>query len=153
MDNCLVDQSGNLPAKTIVFAISKMHAKRLWEAFERLYPEYKGRLARVIVSEEPRAQSSIKEFKTESLPRVAISVYMLDTGIDVPEVCNLVFAKPVFSRIKFWQMLGRGTRSDNACKHKDWLPDGKKVYFRVFDFWDDFEYWDMHPEGDQKESG
>ena len=153
MDNCLVDQSGNLPAKTIVFAISKMHAKRLWEAFERLYPEYKGRLARVIVSEDPRAQASIKEFKTESLPRVAISVDMLDTGIDVPEVCNLVFAKPVFSRIKFWQMLGRGTRSDNACKHKDWLPDGKKVYFKVFDFWDNFEYWDMHPEGDQKESG
>ncbi len=153
MDNCLVDRSGNLPAKTIVFAISKMHAKRLWEAFEKLYPEYKGRLARVIVSDDPRAQASIKEFKTESLPRVAISVDMLDTGIDVPEVCNLVFAKPVFSRIKFWQMLGRGTRSDNACKHKDWLPDGKKEYFKVFDFWDNFEYWDMHPEGDQKESG
>lgn len=153
MDNCLMDQSGNLPAKTIIFAISKMHAKRLWEAFERLYPEYKGRLARVIVSEDPRAQDSIKEFKKESLPRIAISVDMLDTGIDVPEVCNLVFAKPVFSRIKFWQMLGRGTRSDNACKHKEWLPDGKKVYFKVFDFWDNFEYWDMHPQGDQKESG
>lgn len=153
MDNCLVDQSGNLPAKTIIFALSKMHAKRLWEAFERLYPEYKGRLSRVIVSEDPRAQASIKEFKTESLPRVAISVDMLDTGIDVPEVCNLVFAKPVFSRIKFWQMLGRGTRSDNTCKHKEWLPDGKKEYFKVFDFWDNFEYWDMHPEGDQKEYG
>ncbi|MCZ7392154.1 MAG: DEAD/DEAH box helicase family protein [Candidatus Methanoperedens sp.] len=153
MDNCLVDQSGNLPAKSIVFAISKKHAKRLWEAFEKLYPEYKGRLARVIVSDDPRAQASIKEFKTESLPRVAISVDMLDTGIDVPEVCNLIFAKPVFSRIKFWQMLGRGTRSDKTCKHKEWLPDGKKEYFKVFDFWDNFEYWDMHPEGDQKESG
>ncbi|MFZ3168335.1 MAG: DEAD/DEAH box helicase family protein [Candidatus Methanoperedens sp.] len=153
MDNCLVDQSGNLPAKTIIFAISKMHAKRLWEAFEKLYPEHKGRLTRVIVSEDPRAQASIKEFKEESMPRIAISVDMLDTGIDVPEVCNLVFAKPVFSRIKFWQMLGRGTRSDDACKHKDWLPEGKKVYFKVFDFWDNFEYWDMHPEGDQKESG
>ncbi len=153
MDNCLVDQSGNLPAKTIIFAISKMHAKRLWEAFEKLHPEYKGRLTRVIVSEDPRAQASIKEFKVESLPRIALSVDMLDTGIDVPEVCNLVFAKPVFSRIKFWQMLGRGTRSDNTCKHKEWLPDGKKVYFKVFDFWDNFEYWDMHPEGDQKESG
>ncbi len=153
MENCQVEQSGNLPAKSIVFAISKMHAKRLWEAFERLYPEYKGRLARVIVSDDPRAQNSIKEFKTESLPRVAISVDMLDTGIDIPEVCNLVFAKPVFSRIKFWQMLGRGTRSDKACKRKEWLPDGRKEYFKVFDFWDNFEYWDMHPEGDQKESG
>ncbi len=153
MDNCLVDQSGNLPAKSIIFAISKKHAKRLWEAFEKLYPEYKGRLARIIVSDDPRAQASIKEFKKESLPRVAISVDMLDTGIDIPEVCNLVFAKPVFSRIKFWQMLGRGTRSDKACKHKEWLPDGRKEYFKVFDFWDNFENWDMHPEGDQKESG
>jgi type I restriction enzyme R subunit len=153
MENCLVDQSGNLPAKSIIFAISKKHAKRLWEAFEKLYPEYKGRLARIIVSDDPRAQASIKEFKKESLPRVAISVDMLDTGIDIPEVCNLVFAKPVFSRIKFWQMLGRGTRSDKACKHKEWLPDGRKEYFKVFDFWDNFEYWDMHPEGDQKESG
>jgi len=107
----------------------------------------------VIVSEDPRAQASIKEFKEESMPRVAISVDMLDTGIDAPEVCNLVFAKPVFSRIKFWQMLGRGTRSDKACKHKEWLPDGKKEYFKVFDFWGNFEYWKMNPEGDHKESG
>lgn len=153
MDNCLMDQSGNLPAKSILFAISKKHARRLWDAFEKLYPEYKGRLARIIVSDDPRAQESIKEFKEEALPRVAISVDMLDTGVDIPEVCNLVFAKPVFSRIKFWQMLGRGTRSDNACRHKDWLPSGKKEYFKVFDFWDNFEYWDMHPEGDQNESG
>ncbi len=100
-----------------------------------------------------KAQASIKEFKEESMPRVAISVDMLDTGIDAPEVCNLVFAKPVFSGIKFWQMLGRGTRSDKACKHKDWLPDGKKEYFKVFDFWGNFEYWEMNPEGDHKESG
>jgi len=153
MDNCQMDQSGNLPAKSIIFAISKMHAKRLWEAFEKLYPEHKGMLARVIVSDDPRAQASIKEFKDESMPRVAISVDMLDTGIDAPEVCNLVFAKPVFSRIKFWQMLGRGTRSDKACKHKDWLPEGKKEYFKVFDFWGNFEYWKMNPEGDNKESG
>ena len=151
MENCLVDQSGTLPAKSIIFAISKKHAKRLWVAFEKLYPEYKGRLVRVIVSDDPRAQSSIKEFKEKSFPRVAISVDMLDTGIDVPEVCNLVFAKPVFSKIKFWQMLGRGTRSDKTCYHKDWLPDGKKEYFKVFDFWNNFEYWDMYPEGDQKE--
>lgn len=114
MDNCLVDQSGTLPAKTIIFAISKMHAKRQWEAFERLYPEHKGRLARVIVSEDPRAQASIKDFKDESMPRIAISVDMLDTGIDVPEVCNLVFAKPVFSRIKFWQMHPEGDQKESG---------------------------------------
>jgi len=152
MENCLTDQSGNHPAKSIVFAISKKHAKRLWEAFERLYPEHKGNLARIIVSDDARAQDSIKDFKNEAFPRVAISVDMLDTGIDVPEVCNLVFAKPVFSKIKFWQMLGRGTRSDKTCHHKEWLPDGRKEYFKVFDFWDNFEYWDMHPDDDQNES-
>ncbi len=153
MDNCLMDETGTIPAKTIIFAITKQHAKRIWEAFEKLYPEYKGRLARVIVSEDPRAQDSIKEFKHEKWPRVAISVDMLDTGIDVPEVCNLVFAKPIFSKIKFWQMIGRGTRSNNTCKHKDWLPNGKKEFFKIFDFWNNFEFFDMKPEGDQQDTG
>ncbi len=147
MDSCQMDKSGNHPAKTIFFAVSKKHAKRLYEAFEKLYPEYKGLLARIIVSENSRADKLIKEFKEEDWPRVAISVDMLDTGIDVPEVCNLVFAKPVLSKIKFWQMLGRGTRADQTCKHRDWLPEGKKEYFKVFDFWRNFEYWDMHPDG------
>lgn len=151
MDNCLMDKSGTLPAKTIFFAISKRHARRIWEAFEKLYPVHKNRLAKIIVSEDLKAQDSISEFKKESFPRVAISVDMLDTGIDVPEVCNLVFAKPVFSKIKFWQMIGRGTRSDKVCKNRDLLPDGKKEYFKIFDFWNNFEYFDMHPEGDQKE--
>ena len=153
MENCLTDKSGSLPAKSIIFAISKKHARRLFEAFERLYPEYKGRLARVIVSEDSYAQSLIKDFKNESWPRVAISVDMLDTGIDVPEVCNLVFAKPVFSRIKFWQMLGRGTRSDDVCnRHREWLPEGKKEYFKIFDFWNNFDYFNLNPKGDLKES-
>ncbi|MFA6331503.1 MAG: type I restriction-modification enzyme R subunit C-terminal domain-containing protein, partial [Methanoregula sp.] len=85
-------------------------------------------------------------------PRVAISVDMLDTGIDVPEVCNLVFAKPVFSKIKFWQMLGRGTRANSACVHPAWLPEGRKEYFQVFDFWNNFEYWQMNPDGVKNES-
>jgi Type I site-specific restriction-modification system, R (restriction) subunit and related helicases len=152
MENCITDQAGMLPAKTIFFAISKMHANRLWEAFEKLYPEHKGQLARIIVSEDSRAQELIKDFETKSFPRVAISVDMMDTGIDVPEVCNLVFAKPVCSKIKFWQMLGRGTRADSACEHREWLPYGKKEYFKVFDFWNNFEYWDMNPEGVKNES-
>ncbi len=152
MDGCQMDMSGIHPAKTIFFAVSKKHAKRLWEAFEKLYPEYKGLLARIIVSENSRASELIKQFKEEDWPRVAISVDMLDTGIDVPEVCNLVFAKPVLSKIKFWQMLGRGTRADQTCKHRDWLPNGKKEYFKVFDFWRNFEYWDMHPDGDYQQS-
>lgn len=152
-DHCLMDETGTIPAKTIFFAISKKHAKRLWEAFEKLYPEYKGRLCRIIISDDTRAQDSIKEFQEKPWPRIAISVDMLDTGVDIPEVCNLVFAKPVFSKIKFWQMIGRGTRADITCFHKHWLPNGEKDYFKIFDFWKNFEYFDMKPEGDQKETG
>jgi len=147
MDNCLMDITGTVPAKTIFFAITKQHAKRLWEAFERMYPEYRGKLARIIVSEDSRAQDLLREFKHEEWPKVAISVDMLDTGVNVPEVCNLVFAKPVFSKIRFWQMIGRGTRSDQTCKHKAWLPDGKKEMFLVFDCWNVFDWFDMHPNG------
>lgn len=152
MENALMDQTGTLPAKSIIFAISKKHAYRIQEAFDTLYPEYKGTLARTIVSEDSRADELIRAFEKESMPRVAISVDMLDTGIDVPEVCNLVFAKPVFSKIKFWQMLGRGTRANSACSHFSWLPGGKKEYFQVFDFWNNFEYWQMNPDGVKNES-
>lgn len=75
---------------------------------------------------------------------------MLDTGVDIPEVCNLVFAKPVFSKIRFWQMIGRGTRHDKICKHRDWLPAGKKDYFLIFDFWNNFDWFNMHPEGKEE---
>ncbi len=152
MDNCLFDETGE-PAKTIFFAISKKHAKRIWEAFERLYPEYKGNLARIIVSDDSRAQEMLRKFKTESWPRVAISVDMLDTGIDIPEVGNLVFTKPVFSKIKFWQMIGRGTRNNDTCTHKDWLPGSKKEKFLIFDCWKIFNYFDLHPEGRKPSSG
>jgi len=149
MDNCIVDETGTLPAKSIIFAVSKKHAHRLWEAFEKLYPHYKGRLARIIVSEDSRAQQLISEFKNDDFPKIAISVDMLDTGVDIPEVCNLAFAKPVFSKIKFWQMIGRGTRSDATCKdvHRHWLPNKKKEYFLIMDFWKNFEWFKMNPEG------
>ncbi|MHA1828431.1 MAG: type I restriction endonuclease subunit R [Candidatus Heimdallarchaeaceae archaeon] len=153
MDNCIMDQTGTLPAKTIFFAVSKKHAKRLWEAFEKLYPEYRGRLVRVITSEDSRARELIDDFKNKSMPRIAISVDMLDTGVDVPEVCNLVFAKPVFSKIKFWQMIGRGTRADATCKYREWLPSGKKEDFLIFDFWNNFEYFNLNPEGKKTSSG
>lgn len=156
MDNCETDVTGTLPAKTIFFAVSKKHAKRLWEAFNKLYPEYKGELARFIISEDQRAQELVKKFKQESMPRIAISVDMLDTGVDIPEVCNLAFVKPVFSKIKFWQMIGRGTRADAACTHedrRDWLPNGKKEDFLIFDFWKVFDWFGMHPEGREARPG
>jgi type I restriction enzyme R subunit len=82
----------------------------------------------------------ISKFKKRDLPRIAISVDMLDTGIDIPEVTNLVFMKPVQSFIKLWQMVGRGTRSDEICTHREWLSHGKKTEFKIIDFWDnDFQ--------------
>jgi type I restriction enzyme, R subunit len=147
MENCVMDESGTLPAKTIIFPVSIKHAKRIWEVFEKFYPEYKGKLARLITSEDSRAKELIKDFKKASFPRIAISVGMLDTGVDIPEVCNLVFAKPVFSKIRFWQMIGRGTRHDKVCSHREWLPNGVKEDFLIFDFWNNFEYFKMHPKG------
>ena len=147
MEMSIKDSNGVLPAKTIFFAISKRHAQGLLDAFNRLYPEYRGTLAETIYSGMERPRRLIEKFMKEDMPRVAISVDMLDTGIDVPEICNLVFAKPVFSKIKFWQMLGRGTRSDQVCKYRDRLPEGGKDYFLIIDHWRNLEFFNMNPEG------
>jgi type I restriction enzyme R subunit len=140
METCLKDQSGQLPGKTIIFAMTKNHAHRIAEVFEEMYPQHVG-VAQVITSTTERVRDGsygdglITKFKRNNLPRFAISVDMLDTGIDVPEVVNLVFMKPVQSRIKLWQMIGRGTRNQQACKYLDRLPDGRKSEFKIIDFW------------------
>jgi type I restriction enzyme R subunit len=140
METCLKDQSGQLPGKTIVFAMTKKHAHRIAEVFEEMYPQHVG-VVQVVTSTTERVRDGsygdglITKFKKNNLPRIAISVDMLDTGIDVPEVVNLVFMKPVQSRIKLWQMIGRGTRNQQACKYLDRLPDGKKTEFKIIDFW------------------
>jgi type I restriction enzyme, R subunit len=140
METCLKDQSGQLPGKTIVFAMTKKHAHRIAEVFEEMYPQHVG-VTQVITSTTERVRDGsygdglITKFKKNNLARIAISVDMLDTGIDVPEVVNLVFMKPVQSRIKLWQMIGRGTRNQQACKYLDRLPDGKKTEFKIIDFW------------------
>jgi type I restriction enzyme R subunit len=142
MEACLKDQSGQLPGKTIVFAMTKDHAQRIRDVFEEMYPQHVG-LAQVITSGTERVRDGsygdglITKFKKNNQPRIAISVDMLDTGIDVPELVNLVFMKPVQSRIKLWQMIGRGTRNHAACKKAfyDRLPDGKKTEFKIIDFW------------------
>lgn len=148
MDVCYKDQGGQLPAKTIIFAITQKHALRLEEAFNEMYPEYKGQLARVITSGVERAADLLNKFKKDDFPRIAISVDMLDTGVDVPEVMNLAFMKPVGSQIKFWQMIGRGTRSLEACTHLQWLPERKKDNFLIIDFWENFEHFNMMPKDD-----
>jgi type I restriction enzyme R subunit len=140
-DVCLKDESGQLPGKTIVFAMTQAHAERLMIAFEEMYPQFKD-LVRVITSDTERVRDGawgdglITQFKKHDQPRIAISVDMLDTGIDVPEIVNLVFMKPVRSRIKLEQMIGRGTRNNEACKYKHRLPDGKKTEFKIIDFWE-----------------
>ena len=139
MEYALSDKSGQLPGKSIVFAITHKHAMRLAETFEKMYPQYEGKLVQVIDSKMERADKLLNKFKKENLPRIAISVDMLDTGVDIPELVNLAFMKPVNSNIKFWQMIGRGTRSNETCKHFDWLPDGKKERFLIVDYWENFE--------------
>jgi len=150
MEMCFKDAGGQLPAKTIVFAITHKHALRLEETFNELYPEHRGLLARVITSKTERAKDLLKQFELDRLPRIAISVDMLDTGIDAPEVMNLAFMKPVRSQIKFWQMIGRGTRNDEACKNKQWLPGYKKENFLIIDYWQNFEHFNMMPKDEQE---
>jgi type I restriction enzyme R subunit len=128
------------------------HARRLEAIFDSLYPEYKGELAKVIVSDDPRVYGKgglLDQFTRNDMPRVAISVDMLDTGIDVREIVNLVFAKPVFSYTKFWQMIGRGTRLLESNKIKPWCPE--KDVFQIIDCWDNFDYFKLKPKG--KEPG
>lgn len=148
METCVKDDSGVIPGKSIIFAVSHAHARRLWEIFKDLYPEYKGRLVDIIDSKMERPLKLLKKFKNESYPRVAISVDMLDTGVDIHEVVNLVFAKPVFSKIKFWQMIGRGTRTleKDPAHRKPWCMEKEK--FLIMDHWNNFEFFGEKPEGE-----
>jgi len=148
MEECIKDPNGVLPGKTIFFCISISHARRIENIFDALYPQYKGELAKVIVSDDPRVYGKgglLHQFTHSDMPRVAISVDMLDTGIDVREAVNLVFAKPVYSYTKFWQMIGRGTRLLDETKIKTWCPE--KNVFLIMDCWDNFEYFKLHAKG------
>lgn len=134
---------GDEIGKTILFARNINHAKLLIQLFDECYPQYNGKLAAIIHSEIKNKEDLLNDFKEKDRPRIAISVDMLDTGIDVPEVANLVFAKPVYSKVKFMQMLGRGTR---LCS--DLFGKGRhKEYFLVIDHWKNFEFFDIKPDG------
>jgi len=132
MNRCYKSDEGK-PAKSIFFCASQRHAKHVKKIFGKMFPKL-GNEVQVITSDMARAEDEVVRFEKESEPRIALSVGMLDTGIDVPEICNLVFVKPVFSHIRFWQMVGRGTRNLNACKHRTWLPGGEKKEFEILDF-------------------
>lgn len=148
MEECIKDANGVLPGKTIFFCATKAHARRMEEIFDSLYPEYKGEIAKVLVSEDPRVYGKgglLDQFVNNDMPRIALSVDMLDTGIDVRELVNLVFAKPVYSYTKFWQMIGRGTRLLEPEKMKPWCTE--KDGFLILDCWDNFEYFKLNPRG------
>lgn len=148
MEECIKDGNGVLPGKTIFFCACKAHARRMEEIFDALYPQYHGELAKVLVSDDPRVYGKgglLDQFTHNDLPRIAISVDMLDTGIDIRELVNLVFAKPVYSYTKFWQMIGRGTRLLETAKPKPWCTE--KDVFLILDCWDNFEYFKLQPKG------
>lgn len=134
---------GDRLGKTIVFAKNELHAQFIAERFDANYPEFKGSFARVITHSVTHSQDLIDKFsQPEQEPHLAISVDMLDTGIDVPEVVNLVFFKPVRSKSKFWQMVGRGTRL-----RPDLYGLGQnKTDFFIFDVCGNFDYFEQHPD-------
>ena len=135
---------GDLLGKTILFAKNQAHAEFIKERFDINYPHYKGEFARIITFKTEYAQSLIDNFSNkDKFPQIAISVDMLDTGIDVPEVVNLVFFKIVRSKTKFWQMIGRGTR---LCPDL-FGPGLDKEFFYIFDYCQNLEYFSQNPEG------
>jgi type I restriction enzyme R subunit len=133
---------GDRLGKTIIFAKNHDHAVFIAERFNKNYPHFKGHVARVIDFKTEYAQSLIDDFSDpDKPPHIAISVDMLDTGIDVPEVVNLVFFKIVRSKTKFWQMIGRGTR----LRPDLFGPGQHKEHFLVFDFCQNFEFFNENP--------
>lgn len=135
---------GDRLGKTIIFAQNKMHAQYIIERFNKLYPQYHGSLAKRIVCDDSYAQTLIIDFKIAARdPHIAVSVDMLDTGIDVPEILNLVFFKRVRSKIKFWQMIGRGTR---LCPNL-FGEDQHKTHFLIFDYLGNFEFFRTNKDG------
>ena len=137
---------GDRLGKTIIFAKNQRHAEFIQERFNANYPEYRGEFARTITFKTEYAQSLIDAFaQKDRAPHIAISVDMLDTGIDVPEVVNLVFFKIVRSKAKFWQMVGRGTR---LCKELYGPGQDKKDFF-IFDFCQNLEFFSQELEGSE----
>jgi type I restriction enzyme R subunit len=143
MENGIRDATGQAPGKSVIFARSHNHAVVLEKLFNEMYPQYGGTFCQIIDNYNPRAEDLIDDFKGDGTNKdltIAISVDMLDTGIDVPAIVNLVFAKPVKSKVKFWQMIGRGTRLCPGLLG----PGRDKTVFRIFDHWGNFEYFDQN---------
>lgn len=144
MEKGLRIEGGDKLGKTIIFAKSSKHAKAIVERFNTLYPEYGGNYAKVIDYSTKYVDTLIDDFSDPiKMPQIAVSVDMLDTGIDIPQVLNLVFFKKVRSKSKFHQMIGRGTR---LCKDLLGLGEDKQE-FLIFDFCNNFEFFRLNPRG------
>ncbi len=141
---------GDRLGKTILFAQNKRHAEFILERFNKLYPQYRGTFAQRVICDDAYAQTVIDDFKQpEKEPHIAVSVDMMDTGIDVPQAVNLVFFKKVRSKAKFWQMIGRGTRLCRGLACMDQIEGAytDKRRFLIFDYCGNFEYFREHTEG------
>jgi type I restriction enzyme, R subunit len=139
---------GDRLGKTIIFAKNNRHAQYITQRFDVNYPQYAGQFARMITYEVGYAQSLIDDFsQKDKAPHIAVSVDMLDTGVDVPEVLNLVFFKVVRSKTKFWQMLGRGTRLCKNLFGPGDTAENHKQEFLVLDFCQNLEFFSQNLEG------
>lgn len=144
MDKGLKTEGGDKIGKTIIFAKNSLHAKAIVEQFEKMFPEYGSHYIKQIDYSIKYADSLIDDFSTkEKFPQIAVSVDMLDTGIDIPEILNLVFFKKVRSYSKFWQMIGRGTR---LCPDL-FGPGQDKERFLIFDFCNNFDFFRAETKG------
>lgn len=141
MEKGIKVEGGDKLGKTIIFAANQRHADFIVERFDALYPEYKGHFAQAVYHNINYVDNVIDNFKDkDSYPQIAVSVDMLDTGIDVPELANLVFFKKVRSKAKFWQMIGRGTR---LCEGL-FGPGIDKENFLIFDYYKNFEFFEIN---------
>ena len=150
MEKGLKVESNDKLGKTIIFAKNHKHAEAIEKRFNILFPQYSGHFARVIDIHTNYYSSLIEDFSDcTKMPQIAISVDMLDTGIDIPEIVNLVFFKEVKSKVKFLQMIGRGTR---LCPDLfGWGKDKKEFY--IFDACQNFEFFDQNPKGKESTIG
>ena len=144
MESGLKVEGGDKLGKTIIFAKNKKHADFIVKRFNVLYPVYSGNFAKAVYTGINYVESTMDDFEVkDKLPQVAISVDMLDTGIDIPEILNLVFFKKIRSKTKFWQMIGRGTRLCEDLYGVDIHKDG----FRIFDYCGNFEFFRTNKNG------
>ena len=147
MKNGIHVNSGQLIGKTIIFAYNHKHAQMIVEQFYKMYPKYPANFCQRIACDISYADDLVVKFGEHPDFRIAVSVDMLDTGVDIPEILNLVFFKPVKSKIKFIQMIGRGTR---LCK--DLFGRGKdKENFTIFDYLGNFEYFNVEQKKDKEQ--